>query len=85
MRGTGVGAWSATLSIPIGSLTISSRSRTWIEMRRARFLLMSASLGDPEGTRALGEAGRAALGPHRGSTARSAALIEAVLAESGSR
>ena len=43
-----------------------------------------AWLGDPEGTRALGEAGRAALGPHRGSTARSAALIEAVLAESGS-
>jgi 3-deoxy-D-manno-octulosonic-acid transferase len=40
-----------------------------------------AWLNDPERTRALGEAGRAALEPHRGSTARSAALIEAVLAE----
>lgn len=40
-------------------------------------------LNDPEQTRALGEAGRAALEPHRGSTARSAALIEAVLAERG--
>lgn len=35
-------------------------------------------LSDPEGTRALGELGRAALEPHRGSTARSLALIESV-------
>lgn len=39
-----------------------------------------AWLADPEKTRALGAAGRAALEPHRGSTARSAALIERVLA-----
>lgn len=44
-----------------------------------------AWLSHPEQTRALGEAGRAALEPHRGSTARSAALIERVLAARGPR
>lgn len=43
-------------------------------------LAVAEWLGDPEATRALGERGRAALAGHRGSTARSVALIERVLA-----